>query len=337
MGGWLGTPLQNQDRAAALRRALATVEPRLRLVEQFIKQELARGPAAVNQAGQYVIASGGKRLRPALLLLVSRLLGYEGEKDVRYAALIEMVHTATLVHDDIIDHASFRRGRASANSRWGNQLTVLLGDWLYTHSMEIALEVDDLEVMRVLSRATIQMIEGELLSLSLKGQLGTTVDQYLDIARRKTAELFSAACTIPSLFSPDYRQYRDALANYGRNLGLCFQIVDDLLDLTGSELQLGKPVFSDLREGKLTLPLILALPKLSAKQQEAVRKIASGEGVVQPEEFRRWLAEAGAFTAARGVALDFGHKAATLAQELPPCPERDALIAAPWFVLERSS
>ncbi|MGQ9752760.1 MAG: polyprenyl synthetase family protein [Thermoanaerobaculaceae bacterium] len=335
----MGTHLQNQDRAAVLRQALAMVEPRLQLVEQFIKRELAQSQAAVYQAGQYVIASGGKRLRPALLLLVSRLLGYEGEKDVRYAALIEMVHTATLVHDDIIDHAPLRRGRASANSRWGNQLTVLLGDWLYTHSMEIALEMDDLEVMRVLSRATIQMIEGEVLGLSLKGELGTTVDQYLDIARRKTAELFSAACSIPSLFSPDFRQYRDTLANYGRNLGLCFQIVDDLLDLTGSELQLGKPVFSDLREGKLTLPLILALPKLSPEQREAVGRLASGEEVSQlePEELRRWLAEAGAFAAAREVAIDFGRKAATLAQKLPACFERDALIAAPWFVLERNN
>lgn len=335
----MGTPLQNQDRAAVLHQALAMVEPRLQLVEQFIKRELAQGPEAVYQAGQYVVASGGKRLRPALLLLVSRLLGYEGEKDVRYAALIEMVHTATLVHDDIIDHASLRRGRASANSRWGNQLTVLLGDWLYTHSMEIALEADDLEIMRVLSRATIQMIEGEVLSLSLKGELGITVDQYLDIARRKTAELFSAACTIPSLFSPDFRQYQDTLANYGRHLGLCFQIVDDLLDLTGAELQLGKPVFSDLREGKLTLPLILALPNFSSKQREAVRRLASGEELSQlePAELRRWLAEAGAFAATREMAFDFGRKAATLAQGLPACFERDALVAAPWFVLERNN
>ncbi|MCS7183629.1 MAG: polyprenyl synthetase family protein, partial [Thermoanaerobaculum sp.] len=148
-------------RGEVLRQALALVEPRLQRVEAFIAQQLEGGPPAIQQSGTYVLKSGGKRLRPALLLLVSRLLGYSGDKDVRYAALVEMIHTATLVHDDIIDHASLRRGRASANSRWGNQLTVLLGDWLYTRSMELALEVDDLEIMRLLSRATMEMIEGE--------------------------------------------------------------------------------------------------------------------------------------------------------------------------------
>lgn len=316
---------------------MVTVEPRLGLVEAFIARELQAGPSAIQQSGSYVFSAGGKRLRPALLLLVSRLMGYDGDKDVRYAALIEMVHTATLVHDDIIDHASLRRGRASANSRWGNQLTVLLGDWLYTRSMEIALEVDDLDIMRVLSRATIEMIEGEVMGLSLKGRTDITVEQYLDIARRKTAELFAAACAIPTLFAPEFARFRDTLSEYGRNLGLCFQIVDDLLDLTGDQHQLGKPVFSDLREGKLTLPLILALPRLSPEQQLAVAEVAR-EGVfaaVQPQELQAWLDQAGAFAEAREVALSFGEKAAALARELPPGLERDALAAAPWFVLER--
>lgn len=317
---------------------MAAVEPRLALVEAFIARELQGGPQAIQQSGSYVFSAGGKRLRPALLLLVSRLVGYKGDKDVRYAALIEMVHTATLVHDDIIDHASLRRGRASANSRWGNQLTVLLGDWLYTRSMEIALEVDDLEVMRVLSRATIEMIEGEVMGLSLKGRTDITVEQYLDIARRKTAELFAAACAIPTLFSPEFASLRPQLSEYGRNLGLCFQIVDDLLDLTGDQHQLGKPVFSDLREGKLTLPLILAYPKLSPAQQQAVAEVAR-EGVfttVQPQELQAWLRETGALEAAREVATNFGEKAAALAHQLPAGFEAQALAAAPWFVLERN-
>ncbi len=316
---------------------MVSVAPRLKLVETFIAKELQAGPEPIQQTGSYVFSAGGKRLRPTLLLLASRLVGYQGEKDVRYAALIEMLHTATLVHDDIIDHASLRRGRASANSRWGNQLTVLVGDWLYTRSMELALEVDDLEIMRLLSRATMQMIEGEVLGLSLKGRTDITVEQYLEIARRKTAELFAAACAIPALFSPAFAAFQSILADYGRNLGLCFQIVDDLLDLTGDQDQLGKPVFSDLREGKLTLPLILALPKLAPEQRRAVAEVAR-EGsftALRPQELQEWLVQAGALAEARDVALSFGEKAATLASQLPPGFERDALAAAPWFVLER--
>lgn len=327
------------DALDLLREALARVEPRLKEVEAFISRQLAGGPAEVTEAGHYVFASGGKRLRPALLLLVSRLLAYDGDKDVRYAALIEMVHTATLVHDDIIDHASLRRGRASANSRWGNQLTVLLGDWLYTRSMEIALEVDDVEVMRVLSRATMQMIEGEVMGLRLKGNLGITVEQYLDIARRKTAELFSAACLIPALFSPSYAHLRPVLAEYGRCLGLCFQIVDDLLDLTASQSQLGKPVFSDLREGKLTLPLILAWPSLSAEQRQAVAEVVESGSFssLDPAQLRRWLEDVGAMSASHRVASSFAQQAATLAHQLPGGFERQALAVAPWYVLGRTS
>ncbi|MFN3414057.1 MAG: polyprenyl synthetase family protein, partial [Thermoanaerobaculum sp.] len=191
--------------------------------------------------------------------------------------------------------------------------------------------------MRVLSRATIQMIEGEVLGLSLKGRTDITVEQYLEIARRKTAELFAAACAIPALFAPEYAGFRATLSEYGRNLGLCFQIVDDLLDLTGDQDHLGKPVFSDLREGKLTLPIILALPKLSPEQRQAVAEVAR-EGAfsaLKPQELQQWLTQTEAFSQAREVALRFGEKAAALAASLPAGFEREALAAAPWFVLER--
>lgn len=334
----MSSPEVSASPTSLLRQAMASLEPRLAEVETFIARQLEGGPEAIYEAGSYVFAAGGKRLRPALLLLVSRLVGYRGDKDIRYAALVEMVHTATLVHDDIIDHASLRRGRASANTRWGNQLTVLLGDWLYTRSMELALERDDLEVMRVLSKATIQMIEGEVLGLSLKGRTDVTVEQYLEIARRKTAELFAAACTIPSLLAPEFGRFRQVLSEYGRNLGVCFQIVDDLLDLTGDQNELGKPVFSDLREGKLTLPLILAFPRLRPGQRQAIAEVARTGvlGGLKPQELAGWLAEAGAFGEAKAVAESFGQEAARLAGELPPGFERDALQAAPWFVLERS-
>jgi octaprenyl-diphosphate synthase len=291
----------------------------------------------VQKAGRYVIEGGGKRLRPALLLVVSRLLGYTGDRDVCYGAVIEMIHTATLVHDDIIDHARVRRGRATANDRWGNQLTVLLGDWLFIRSMEIALEMGDLAILRLLSRATVEMVEGEILGLQLQHSQDISYEQYLDLIRRKTGELFSAACALPSLFAPELERYRQPLAEYGRSLGACFQIVDDLLDVTASESRLGKPVFSDLREGKLTLPFILLLPRLGTKQRKAVADVvASGEfRATEPAELRAWLDEHQVLQRSREIAAEYGRRAVEALVALPASPERDALAIAPGYIIER--
>lgn len=321
----------------SLGEAFTAVRPRLDEVEAFISRQLAAGPPAVQEAGSYVIEGGGKRLRPALLLVVARLLGYGGDRDICYGAVIEMIHTATLVHDDIIDHARVRRGRATANDRWGNQLTVLLGDWLYIRSMEIALELGDLAVLRLLSRATVEMVEGEILGLQVQHRTDTTLEQYLDLIRRKTAELFSAACALPSLFSPELARHREPLAEYGRSLGTCFQIVDDMLDVTGSELRLGKPVFSDLREGKLTLPFILLMPRLTDAQRRAVTAVLeSGEFVAtSPEELRSLLDQHGIIEQCRAAATEFGRRAVAALGGLPAAAERDALAAAPRYIIER--
>jgi octaprenyl-diphosphate synthase len=321
----------------SLGEAFNAVRPRLVLVEEFIDRQLQAGPQAVQQAGRYVIESGGKRLRPALLLVVSRLLGYSGDRDVCYGAVIEMIHTATLVHDDIIDHATVRRGRATANDRWGNQLTVLLGDWLFIRSMDIALERGDLAALQLLSRATVEMVEGEILGLQLQHSQEITYAQYLDLIRRKTAELFSAACALPSLFTPELARFRPPLAEYGRNLGTCFQIVDDLLDVTASESRLGKPVFSDLREGKLTLPFILLLPQLRAPQRQAIAEVlASGEfRATDPAELRAWLDEHHVLERSREVAADYGRRAVAALEALPAGPERDALVVAPSYIIDR--
>jgi octaprenyl-diphosphate synthase len=313
------------------------VRPRLELVERFIADELARGPLPVQEAGSYVLEAGGKRLRPAILLVVSRLLGYDGDRDIAYAAMVEMIHTATLVHDDIIDRATVRRGRATANHRWGNQLTVLLGDWLYIRAMELALAEGDIPAMRALSRATNQMTEGEILGLGLQGGTQLNREQYLDITRRKTAELFSVACSLPTYLSPAFEQHRPALEEYGRNIGMCFQIVDDILDITGSQKNLGKPVFSDLREGKLTLPFILVLPHLSAAERASLEGVlATGElGGTSPEQLRELLERHGAVEESRRTADEFGRRAVAALTGLPQAPELNALVAAPRFVVER--
>jgi octaprenyl-diphosphate synthase len=324
-------------RAAALGASFDAIRPRLTLVEQFIAEQLADGPEPVREVGAYVLEAGGKRLRPAILLVAARLLGYHGDRDVRYGAIVEMIHTATLVHDDIIDRATVRRGRVTANHRWGNQLTVLLGDWLYIRALELALEVDDLPAMRALARATTQMTEGEILGLRLQGSLRVTNDQYLEITRRKTAELFAVACSLPAFFSPEYESHRGALEKYGRNVGMCFQIIDDILDITSSQSRLGKPVFSDLREGKVTLPFILALPHLDHGERAVIEQVlATGElNSTSPEELRNLLERHGAVAESRRLADEFGDQAVAALACLPPGPERDALAAAPRFVIER--
>jgi octaprenyl-diphosphate synthase len=306
-------------------------------VEGFIADQLAAGPAPVRETGSYVLEAGGKRLRPAILLVVSRLLGYRGEHDIRYGAIVEMIHTATLVHDDIIDSATVRRGRVTANHRWGNQLTVLLGDWLYIRAIELALEVAEVPAMQALSHATSQMTEGEIMGLGLQGESRVTREQYLEITRRKTAELFSVACSLPTYFSPAYERYRPALEEYGRNIGMCFQIVDDILDITGSQKNLGKPVFSDLREGKVTLPFILVLPLLSAAERATLEGVlATGElGGTSPEQLRELLERHGAVEESRRAADEFGRRAVAALAGMPQGPEVNALAMAPRFVVER--
>jgi octaprenyl-diphosphate synthase len=306
-------------------------------VERFIAAQLAAGPEPVREAGSYVLEAGGKRLRPAILLVVSRLLGYRGEEDIRYAAIVEMIHTATLVHDDIIDSAAVRRGRVTANHRWGNQLTVLLGDWLYIRAIELALETGELPAMQALSSATSQMTEGEILGLALQGESRVTRDQYLEITRRKTAELFSVACSLPTYFAPEYERYRPALEEYGRNIGMCFQIVDDILDITGSQQTLGKPVFSDLREGKLTLPFILLLPHLDASERKTVVDALGGGDLREAPaaQLRELLQRHDAVDRARATAYEFAARAVAALTGLPTGPELDALSAAPRFIADR--
>src|SRR5207248_11306807 len=203
------------------------------------------------------------------------MLRYDGYRDVVYAAVIEFIHTATLVHDDIIDEAEIRRGRTSINYRWGNNLTVLVGDYLYTHSMNLALAEGNLEILRLLSNVTIRMIEGEILGLEQNGRSDLTIDDYFEIVGRKTAALFGACCRIPAFLVDLPESSAVSLYNYGVNLGICFQLIDDLLDFTSSTEVLGKPALSDLKEGKLTLPLMLAMPRATPREREVIQRIAS--------------------------------------------------------------
>jgi octaprenyl-diphosphate synthase len=292
----------------------------------------------IDRIGSYLAQGGGKRIRPALLLLSARLLGYEkGNRDVRYAAVIEFIHTATLVHDDIIDEARLRRGRTSANARWGNNLTVLYGDYLYTKSMGIALDEGDLTILKVLSDTTLSMIEGEIIGTEKTGSLQITREEALDIIRRKTADLFSVCLRIGAILGEAGEAKEKALASYGENLGICFQMVDDLLDFTADEKVLGKPVANDLREGKVTLPIIFLLRRSGRPGAEAVSAVLAdrGFGRVSRDELLRLAREHGALDEARALAGRYATAARADLAGFERSPYREALEALPDFILAR--
>lgn len=331
--------LPDEERANGQRlvRALSLVEGKLRGVEDELVQRTRSEVPTISLIGEYLVDGGGKRIRPALLLLASRLLGYEGGVDVKYAAVLELIHTATLVHDDIIDGADTRRGRVSVNRRWGNELTVLFGDYLYMKGMKVALEEKDVRVLDLLADVTIAMTEGEILGAERRGSLDLTIADYLEVVRRKTALLFAAACRIPAFLVAGSERYAEALWGFGLALGTAFQLQDDLLDYTASEEELGKPVLSDLREGKLTLPLILSLSGSTPDERAAVETVMRERGFVSvPVSAILGLVERqGALEKAREMVDEFAGRARQLALTLPECDSRDALLLAAEYAANR--
>jgi len=250
---------------------------------------------------------------------------------------VEFIHTATLVHDDIIDEATVRRGRRSANSRWGNDITVLLGDFLYTKSMSLALSQDNLPILRVLSDVTLRMIEGELLEIEGNADLEVSEAQHLDIIRRKTADLFSACMAIGGMLGEVGEERLRALSSYGLNLGICFQMVDDLLDFTADEKVLGKPVASDLREGKLTLPVIYLLRRGGRKAADLVQAVLTdrGFGRVSREQMLALAHEHGVLEECRAMAERYAEMARQELTAFEPSPYTEALEILPDFILAR--
>jgi octaprenyl-diphosphate synthase len=244
------------EKSLALSQIFEPIRADLEKVDEEFARHVQSRVQLIPQIGQYIRTSGGKRMRPAVLLMAARLSGYTGDHSILYAAVVEFIHTATLVHDDIIDDADLRRGRLAVHSRWGNDITVLLGDYLYIKSMALALTHDTLDIVRLLCDVTLKMIEGELYQLTKNGDADITEEEHFDIMRRKTAYLFGGCAQIGGLLGKVSKDQEQALREYGFNLGMAFQLVDDLLDYTGDEETVGKPLGSDLREGKVTLPLI---------------------------------------------------------------------------------
>ena len=330
-------PTAQKPSPSALAQVFEPIGDDLREVEREFARHVQSQVDVIPTIGNYVKDSGGKRIRPAVLLMAARMAGYTGERAVRYASVIEFIHTATLVHDDIIDESELRRGREAAHTRWGNHLTVLFGDFLYLKSMSLALTHDNLDVVRLLCDVTLRIVEGEIYQLTKNGVVDLSEEEHFDIVRRKTAYLFAGSAKIGGMLGPTTVAQQDALWDYGFNIGMAFQLVDDLLDFMGEEGVLGKPVGGDLREGKMTLPVIHLLRGGDGRADELIRKIVRDRDATLDEsrELQSLLREARSLDYAHRAAAGFVERAKRALDVFPSVPERDALSFLPDYVLAR--
>jgi len=330
-------PTAQKPSASVLAQLFEPIRDDLREVEREFARHVQSQVAVIPAIGNYVQDSGGKRIRPAVLLMAARMAGYTGERAVLYASVIEFIHTATLVHDDIIDEAELRRGREAVHTRWGNHLTVLFGDFLYLKSMSLALTQDSLEIIRLLCDVTLRIVEGEIYQLTKNGVVDLSEEEHFDIVRRKTAFLFAGSAKIGGMLGPTTREQQDALWDYGVNIGMAFQIVDDLLDFTGDEDALGKPVGGDLREGKMTLPMIHLFSRGDARAQALIRKVVDARNVTLDEwrEITALLGQARSIDYAQRAAAEFVERAKKALYAFPPSAARDALLFLPDYVMSR--
>ena len=324
----------------AARKIFNLIKSEMALVEAEFERQASSNVQVINYLGDYLRQSGGKRVRPALLVLATYSVGGEGASDnsVRLATVMEMLHTATLVHDDIIDNADLRRSRASVNAKFGNQAAVLMGDWLYMSAFETSLKERSLEILDILTRVTRKMTEGELIQLTMIGNTAITRDEYFDILRRKTAYLFSGCAEIGAILGGAGHDEQIALREYGMNLGIAFQLADDLLDFTADERALGKAAGADLLEGKITLPLILLQESDPGIREELERVMYDGVyDDVTRTAISAKLTENGTLDSIREIAHSFAVAARKNLDILPETEYRLALDEIPNFVIDRNS
>jgi octaprenyl-diphosphate synthase len=308
----------------------------LAAIEREFGRDTVSSVEVITEIGEYLRGGGGKRLRPALLLLAAKLFQREDRTPIRLGAVVEIIHTATLVHDDIIDEAETRRGRPAANTQWGNSKCVLAGDWLYMQAFKIAVQERNFRVLDVLTELTQQMVEGELLQIQTLGK-SISMDEHLDLIYRKTACLFSVCMRLGAIVGDATAEQEDRLGSYGRNLGLSFQIVDDVLDLTASEEVLGKPVASDLREGKATMAVIHATQHCTAAEREKIETILRERAFngVTHEHVLDILTRYGSLDYAIARATEYAEAACKAICTFPDSEIKRALLWAPEFVVAR--
>jgi octaprenyl-diphosphate synthase len=308
----------------------------MREVDSVIRHRLASDVVMINQIAQYIIGAGGKRIRPMLVLLFSGALGFRGRERFELAATVEFIHTATLLHDDVVDESALRRGRATANALFGNAASVLVGDFVYSRAFQMMVGVNRMRVLEVLADATNVIAEGEVLQLMNMHDPDLSVDDYLRVIRFKTAKLFEASARLGAVLAEASVEVEESCASYGRSLGTAFQLIDDLLDYEGATAELGKNVGDDLREGKPTLPLLLAMERGNAAERSLIRHAIEHGEVARLPEIVEIVRRTGAIAATRDAARAESEKAAEALGVLPPSPLKTALLELCFRSVERS-
>ena len=315
-------------------RELASTD--MRRVDALIRQRLSSDVVLINQIADHIIASGGKRLRPMLHVLAAGAAGYRGDQHTKLAAIIEFIHTSTLLHDDVVDESDLRRGRKTANALWGNAASVLVGDFLYSRSFQLMVELDDMRIMRILADTTNTIAEGEVLQLLNIGNADVNEAAYLAVIERKTAVLFAAATELGGILGGLPENQIAALREYGMQLGYAFQIADDLLDYVSDADTLGKNIGDDLAEGKPTLPVIYALEKSSPEQAQSLRHAIEQGGLDSLDRIIAAIRDSGALERTHERAVFHSDAACAALQVLPDSAHRDALLTLAAYAVERT-
>lgn len=307
----------------------------MRAVNDLIVTRMRSEVALINQMGQYIINSGGKRLRPILVLLSARAFGYGGRHHISLSAVVEFIHTATLLHDDVVDASELRRGHETANSIWGNEASVLVGDFLYSRAFEMMVEVGNMDVMEIMSHATNTIAEGEVLQLLNCHDASTTEKRYLEVIRSKTAKLFEAAAELGAVISDKGAAEQQAMRNYGIHLGTAFQLIDDVLDYSASPEQIGKNIGDDLAEGKPTLPLIYAMRHGTMAQSAFIRQAIAEGGRDTIAQVIQAIESTGAIAYTARAAQRETERAMAALEAIPSSPYKDAMYALAAFAVKR--
>jgi octaprenyl-diphosphate synthase len=308
----------------------------LQAVNREIEARLQSDVVLINQMGSYIVHSGGKRLRPVLVLLGSRAFGYEGSAHVRLAAIIEFIHTATLLHDDVVDASEMRRGHTTANTIWGNEASVLVGDFLYSRAFEMMVEVGSMRVMEILAHTTNTIAKGEVMQLLNCHDPETTEEHYIEVIRSKTANLFQAAAQLSAVISNQGQEIETAMGAYGMHLGTAFQLIDDVLDYGRDNHDLGKNIGDDLAEGKPTLPLIYTLRQGNNRQRELIRTAIEEGGLAQIEEVMDAIESTGSITYTARRAEEEASRATAALAAIPDSPYKQALLDLAHFSAHRN-
>lgn len=330
-------PKSNMYQIQSIDDVLNTSLDDMKGVNQTIRDSLDSHVVLIKQISAYIINSGGKRLRPILVVLMAKALNYKGKDHIQLAAIIEFIHTATLLHDDVVDESDMRRGNKTANEVWGNSASVLVGDFLYSRSFQMMVKIQNLKVMNILANATNTISEGEVLQLLNIGNLDITEQQYYQVIKNKTAKLFEAGCELSALISSDNKELIQKMACYGENLGMAFQIADDLLDYSIDNKELDKNIGDDLAEGKLTLPLIYLLENGTHEDKILIENAIESQSIKHLKTIQKRINETPAYSYAQDKAQFFANKAKQQLTDIAESEAKSALLFLCEFACNRNN